>query len=90
MLGEFHPFSPTPGLRNSHFRPLRSPVPLLAIRHIVESDVDFLIAPNDPAPTRVKSLKAYLKFLGSSLGVSSQIKARGALRVAESEARRAL
>jgi hypothetical protein len=86
MLGEFHPFSPTPGLRNKSFRPLRSPVPLLAIRHMVESDVDFLMAPNDPAPTRVKSLKAYLKFLGPSLSVASQMKAREALTVAEAEA----
>jgi hypothetical protein len=86
MLGEFHPFSPTPGLRNKSFRPLRSPIPLLAIRHMVESDVDFLMAPNDPAPTRVKSLKAYLKFLGPSLSVASQIKAKEALHVAEAEA----
>ena len=86
MLGEFHAFSPTPGLRNRSFRPLRSPIPLLAIRHMVESDVDFLMAPNDPAPTRVKSLKAYLKFLGTSLSVPSQIKAKEALRVAEAEA----
>jgi len=85
MLGEFHPFSPTPGLRNKSFRPLRSPVPLLAIRHMVESDVDFLMAPNDPAPTRVKSLKAYLKFLGPSLSVASQIKAKEALSMAEAE-----
>src|SRR5271168_4187805 len=28
MLGEFHPLSPAPGLRNRAFRPLRSPVPL--------------------------------------------------------------
>jgi hypothetical protein len=90
MLGEFHPFCPTPGLRNRYFCPLRSPVPLLAIRHMVESDVDFLIAPNDPALTRAKSLKAYLKFLGSSLSVASQIKAREALRLAESEARRGI
>lgn len=86
MLGEFHAFSPTPGLRNPNFRPLRSPIPLLAIRHMVESDVDFLMAPNDPAPTRVKSLKAYLKFLGPSLSAASQIKAKDALRVAEAEA----
>jgi hypothetical protein len=86
MLGEFHAFSPTPGLRNKSFRPLRSPIPLLAIRHMVESDVDFLVAPNDPASTRVKSLKAYLKFLGTSLSVPSQIKAKEALRVAEAEA----
>jgi hypothetical protein len=85
MLGEFHKFSPTPGLRNKSFRPLRSPIPLLAIRHMVESDVDFLMAPNDPAPTRVKSLKAYLKFLGPSLSVASQLKAKEALRLAEAE-----
>jgi len=83
MLGEFHPLSTTPGLRNPAFRPLRSPIPLLAIRHMVESDVDFLMAPNDPPATRVKSLKAYLQFLGPSLSVASQIKAKEALRLAE-------
>jgi hypothetical protein len=86
MLGEFHAFSATSGLRNMYFRPLRSPVPLVAIRHMVESDVDFLMAPKDPAPTRVKSLRAYLKFFGSSLSVASQHKATQALRVAEAEA----
>jgi hypothetical protein len=85
MLGEFHPQSATPGLRNRYFCPLRSPIPLLAIRHMVESDVDFLMAANDPAPMRVKSLEAYLRFLGSSLSVTSQSKAKEALRVAESE-----
>jgi hypothetical protein len=86
MLGEFHAFSATPGLRNRCFRPLRSPTPLLAIRHMVESDIDFLMAPNDPAPTRAESLRAYLKFLGPSLSVASQIKAKEALRVAEAQA----
>jgi len=85
MLGEFHPFSPTPGLRNPAFRPLRSPIPLLAIRHMVESDVDFLMAPNDPPPTRVQSLKAYLQFLGPSLSLASQLKAKEALKLAEEE-----
>jgi hypothetical protein len=86
MLGEFHPFNPTPGLRNKDFRPLRSPVPLLAIRHMVESDVDFLMAPNDPAAARVKYLKAYLQFLGPSLSVPSRTKAKDALHAAEAEA----
>jgi hypothetical protein len=90
MLGEFHPFSQTPGLRNRHFRPLRSPIPLLAIRHMVESDVDFLMAPMDSAPARVKSLNAYLKFLGSSLGPTNLTKAREALRAAEAEVLRGL
>jgi len=83
MLGEFHPISMSPGLRNSAFRPLRSPIPLLVIRHMVESDIDFLSRPFDPAPIRIQSLKAYMQFLGSSLSVASQMKAKDALKVAE-------
>ena len=86
MLGEFHPLSQSPGLRNDAFRPLRSPIPLLVIRHMVESDIDFLSRPFDPAPIRIQSLKAYLQFLGSSMSVASQIKAKEALQVAEAEA----
>jgi hypothetical protein len=85
MLGEFHPLSRTPGLRNSAFRPLRSPIPLLAIRHMVESDIDFLVQPSDPAPMRVRSIKAYLHALGSSMSIASQTRAIEALRMAEAE-----
>ena len=43
MLGQFHPVPPDEGgLWNPDFRPLRSPVPLLAIRHMVASDLPFL------------------------------------------------
>jgi len=89
MLGEFHPISLSPGLRNPAFRPLRSPIPLLVIRHMVESDIDFLSRPFDPAPIRMQSLKAYLQFLGSSLSIASHAKAKEALKVAEAEALRA-
>jgi hypothetical protein len=85
MLGEFHPLSKTPGLRNAAFRPLRSPIPLLAIRHMVESDIDFLIQPSDPAVTRVQSIKAYLQALGTSMSLASQTRAIEALRLAEAE-----
>lgn len=43
MLGEFYPTCPKAGLRNSEFRPLRSPVPLLVIRPMVEPDIEFLL-----------------------------------------------
>jgi hypothetical protein len=43
MLGEFYPTCPKPGLRSSEFRPLRSPVPLLVIRQMVEPDIEFLL-----------------------------------------------
>ena len=43
MIGEFHDGPPPkPGLWNPDFRPLRSPVPLLAIRHMVPTDFPFL------------------------------------------------
>ncbi|GAA1286189.1 DUF6875 domain-containing protein [Saccharothrix xinjiangensis] len=43
MLGEFHPGPPEKaGLWNPAFRPLHSPVPLLAIRHMVPTDFPFL------------------------------------------------
>jgi uncharacterized protein DUF6875 len=43
MLGQFHPVPPSDGgLWNADFRPLRCPVPLLAIRHMVPTDLPFL------------------------------------------------
>ena len=44
MLGQFYPGCEEPGIRNPAFRPLRSPVALLAIRHMVSSDFPFLAA----------------------------------------------
>jgi hypothetical protein len=60
MIGEFHKRNETPGLHNPDFRPLRSPIPLLAIRFMVEADLPFLLSPADPR-LRIKYLKAYLK-----------------------------
>ncbi|MFE7114207.1 DUF6875 domain-containing protein [Streptomyces sp. NPDC057654] len=59
MIGKFHPRSAQGGLHNPGFRPLRSPVPLLAIRHMVDSDLPFLNRVDDPVPDRVKFLQAY-------------------------------
>ncbi len=43
MIGEFHPGPPNkPGLWNPDFRPLRCPVPMLVIRHMVDTDLLFL------------------------------------------------
>lgn len=43
MLGEFHPGPPEKAaLRNPDFRPLKSPLPLLGIRHMVPTDFAFL------------------------------------------------
>lgn len=43
MIGEFHPGPPDKrGLWNESFRPLECPIPLLAIRHMVPTDILFL------------------------------------------------
>ncbi|NRQ30984.1 hypothetical protein HII36_03935 [Nonomuraea sp. NN258] len=58
MIGEFYPGPPPKaGLWNTDFRPLGSPVPLLAIRHMVASDFPFL--KDDPEQTA-----AYLERFG--------------------------
>jgi hypothetical protein len=60
MIGQFYPGCDEPGIRNPAFRPLRSPVPLLAIRHMVGSDLPFLA-------TRVEWVEEYLKRFAPSV-----------------------
>ncbi|MEV4973858.1 DUF6875 domain-containing protein [Streptomyces scopuliridis] len=43
MIGQFHPVCEEPGLWNSLFRPLRAPVPLLAVRKLLVFDLPFLL-----------------------------------------------
>jgi hypothetical protein len=59
MIGKFHPASDQGGLHNPGFRPLRSPLPLLAIRYMVGSDLPFLNRVDDPVPDRIKFLESY-------------------------------
>ncbi len=42
MIGQFHPLCNQGGVQNSEFRPLRSPLGMLAIRHMVPGDLLFL------------------------------------------------
>ena len=85
MIGEFHPLSNALGLRNPDFRPLRSPVPLLSFRNMVEIDFVFLSRKYDPAPLRVHFLKSYLRHVGPELGFSARTRAEVALEEAEQE-----
>jgi hypothetical protein len=43
MIGLFEPNSEAEGLLNRDFRPLRAPVPVLAIRTLVEQDAPFVV-----------------------------------------------
>ncbi len=76
LVGEFHPANANPGLHNPDFRPLRSPVPMLAIRHLVESDLAFLNRDFYSLPLRATYLRSYLFRLGGKL---SQLKFNEAL-----------
>lgn len=61
MIGEFHNGPPrAAGLWNADFRPLRSPVPLLAIRHMVPTDLAFL-------ESEPQYLAAYLDRFGDAV-----------------------
>jgi hypothetical protein len=51
MIGQFHPTCGAAGLWDPEFRPLQSPVPLLAIRDMVSSDLPFLLGSPTHAAT---------------------------------------
>jgi hypothetical protein len=76
LVGEFHAANANPGLHNPEFRPLRSPVPMLAIRHLVESDLAFLNRDFYSVSLRATYLRSYLFRLGGKL---SQLKFEEAL-----------
>jgi hypothetical protein len=67
MLGEFHALNESPGLRNPEFRPLRSPVPMLAMRLMVASDLPFMIRDEYSSGERAAFLRSYLYRIGGSL-----------------------
>jgi hypothetical protein len=43
MIGRFHPGAEDKGLWNPDFRPMRAPIPLLAVRHLVRNDAPFAV-----------------------------------------------
>ncbi len=60
MIGQFHPSCPEPGLWNQDFRPLQSPIPMLAIRSMVLSDFPFLRQDE-------KFISSYIKMFGDAI-----------------------
>ena len=72
MIGEFHRFNHSPGLHNPDFRPLQSPVPMLAIRFMTEADLPFLSRITDSPEMRVEYLEAYLNHM-SIVGIGTKL-----------------
>lgn len=87
MIGEFHERNEGPGLRNENFRPLRSPIPSLAIRHMVESDLPFLDRTLYSPEIRADFIRSYLRRLGASMSRSNFDTAIDALVSAEIQLR---
>jgi hypothetical protein len=88
MIGEFHEQNEGPGLRNPDFRPLRSPIPSLAIRHMVESDLPFLHRMLYPPDVRADFIRSYLRRMASEMSRTNFDAALEALVHAEIELRR--
>lgn len=86
MLGEFHQRNESPGLHNPNFYPLRSPIPMLAIRFMVEADLPFLQRLGDEPCLRIKYLEAYLQRLSKVVKDERNLKnAREALALAQTQ-----
>lgn len=79
MIGQFYPGCSEAGLWNPEFRPLDAPYPMLAVRHMVPSDLPFLVgkepwlaaylkrfAPKIPAKFRAQFVQALIA--GSTIG----------------------
>lgn len=60
MVGQFHERSDEPGLHAADFRPLHAPIPMLVIRHMVLTDIPFLVT----APEYVTSYLEVFQALG--------------------------
>jgi hypothetical protein len=82
MLGEFHRRNDSPGLHNPDFKPLRSPIPMLAIRRMVSTDFLFLNRSDYDVATRLRYLDAYLAAPGIPEHSRKEVeRAAAALRV---------
>jgi len=64
MLGEFHANNRSPGLHNPAFTPLRSEIPMLAIRRMVTTDYVFLNRSDYDKATRLRYIETYLNVSG--------------------------
>ncbi len=67
MIGEFFPSNEKVGLYSDSFHPLRSQVPMIAIRYLIPEDILFLNNDSDSIEDRIEYLKGYIHSLGDIL-----------------------
>lgn len=67
MIGEFWPEHTGTGLHNADFRPLAAPIPLLAMRHMVLTDLAFLSGGHVPADKQLFFLEHFRRVFAGQL-----------------------
>ncbi|MDC9605748.1 DUF6875 domain-containing protein [Xenorhabdus griffiniae] len=61
MIGEFHPHSQKPSVRNNDFCPLVSPIPCFVIRKLTTHDILFINQEGDQIEKRKAELRLYVE-----------------------------
>jgi hypothetical protein len=87
MIGPVFPGNPIPGAHNPAFQPMRGPIPLVAIRQLLDTDLPFLDRPTDPPALRIRHVRAYLRHLGSRLPAARRTAAEHTLTRLAAETR---
>jgi hypothetical protein len=78
LPGPAYPGNPTPSA-HSTFPSMASPVPLVAIRNLFETDLNFLNRPYDPPEIRARFVASFLHYVGPELSAPRRAAAESAL-----------
>jgi hypothetical protein len=76
LVGKFHRKLVRGSIYNPDFNPHRSPVPLMAFRYLIETDLDFLISTSATCEIRDHYIRKYLALLGETASPALVEKAR--------------
>lgn len=78
LPGPAYPGNPTPSA-HSTFPSMASPVPLVAIRMLFDTDLSFLNRPYDPPELRARFVSSFLRHVGPELSAARRAAAESAL-----------
>lgn len=78
LPGPAYPGNPTPSA-HSNFPSMASPVPLVAIRLLFDTDLNFLNRPYDPPEIRARFVSSFLRYVGPELSETRRAAAESAL-----------
>lgn len=79
LFGKFHSALVRGSIYNPDFNPHRSPVPLLAFRYVIETDLDFLLSSAASAEVRAEYIEIFIELLSEQASLGTIQKARQAL-----------